>query len=330
MTRPSQLAALALLLFAPSFALAEPVTAAYLHCGARARTTLAGAQEAVSLVGPVDALVLGGIEPGWAATLESAFAAGSRGEVGSVLGMSGAADERILLLWDRARLALRDDDVERTELQAGGAPAPMIARMTDRATGVDFVLATASLEGTKSDGRAIAAIRLTEFAEDESEPVVLLANLDRGVRLDGTRRDGSLGLLTDGRAFEWVRPKPLERTDCNLSFDAGVREFLFVAGGARDWGAEVRNGAEVDEWCERFSGRCCWEPPRCRDCGPWHLPVVARFTPAAPGPGLPPPAAPAPSRPGLSEKERILERIDWLTGELEKLRSRVERLEGGR
>ena len=317
------------LLSLPTAALAAPVTAAYLHCGARQRTTLSGAQEAVGLIGRVDALVLAGIEPAWAASLQSAYAASAEGEVGAVLGATGGDSERLLLLWDSARLALRDDEVERGEYQAAGAPAPLIARMTDRSSGVDFVLAAVSLEDTKSDGRALAAIRLVEFAEDEPEPIVLLANLDRGIRLDGTERDGSLGLLTDARIYEWRRPKPLKRTDCNLGYKSGVREFVLLAGEAKEWESEVANGASVDEWCGRFSGKCCWEPPRCRDCGPWHLPVVARFTPAS-APSLPPLRAPAPSRPGLSEKQQILERIDWLVGELESLRQRVERLEGAR
>lgn len=306
--------------------LAETVTAAYLHCGARQRTTLSGAVEAVGQIGRVDALVLAGIEPGWAGSLEQAWAASGVADVGALMGTSGEAADRMLLLWDRSRLELRDDEVEAFQHQVAGAPAPFFARMRDGA-GVNFILGAVNFEGTKGELRALAAIRVAEFAEDESEPIVLLANLDRGIRLEGTDRDGSIGLLTDSRRFEWVRPKPLERTDCNVEFHAGVREFLFLAGRAQDWEASVSNGAEVGDWCERFSPRCCWEPPRCRKCGPWHLPIVATFEPRPPAPALGAfEDAPAPT-PGLSERDQILERIDWMQRELQNLRRRVEALE---
>lgn len=322
---PIIVAALVLTLGAP--ALGASLTASYLHCGARQRTTLSGATEAVAAIGRVDALVLAGIDSAWADELTRAFAGTGVAEVGSMLGRTGGTDERTLLLWDRSQLQLRDEEIERVDLAAGAGPAPLLARMRD-ASGVDFTLVAASFEGAGGEARTLAALRLSELAEVEVEPIVLLANLDRGVSLDGSSRDGILGLLTDDRRYRWLRPRPLERTDCNLSYTAGVREFVFVAGGAKEWDFSVRNGADVEQWCERFSRPCCWAPPRCRTCGPWHLPMLVTIETA------PPPAAPSavgrelPSpTPGLSEKEQILERIGWLAAELEALRARVLALE---
>jgi hypothetical protein len=138
------------------------------------------------------------------------------------------------MLWNSSRLGLRAEEAEAVDLQTGELPAPLPARMRD-ASGVELVLAGASLEGVGEEQRAIAASALNEFAAEESEPVVLLADLDRGIALDGTNRDGSLGLLTEANRFEWTRPKPSQRTDCHFSHPAGLRELLLTAGSAQDW-----------------------------------------------------------------------------------------------
>lgn len=183
-----------------------------------------------------------------------------------VLGTTGYSD-RLALAWDDARFSLEDHQ-ELSGINVGGtARAPLVGRMRERATDLEFLFVVNHLWRTDEQARHEQAELLHAWGREQTLPVVMVGDYNFDWDVTTGRRDAGYDLLTDGGVFEWVRPDPLLTTQCSGVYDS-VLDFVFVGGEAQTWGAESDVLRPDDSYCSG-SHRDTWSD---------HRPVRAIFT----------------------------------------------------
>jgi hypothetical protein len=183
-----------------------------------------------------------------------------------VLGTTGYSD-RLVLAWDDARFSLESSE-ELVEINVGGTVrAPLVGRMRERSTDLEFLFVVNHLWRTDEPKRHEQAELLNAWGREQSLPVVMVGDFNLDWDVQSGRHDEGYDLLTDGGVFEWVKPDPLLSTQCSGYYDS-VLDFVFVGGEARSWGAESDVLRPDDSYCSG-SHRETWSD---------HRPVRAVFT----------------------------------------------------
>ena len=237
----------------------------------------------------------------WAQSFEVAAEVGENADFRRVLGTTGGED-RLLVLYNSARFDLLGTQ-ELMQLNIGGhVRAPLIARLRDRQTGTEFLFMVNHLYRSNTQARRDQARGLNQWAQSQTLPVIAVGdyNFDWSVVGGDTQHDAGFDLMTQGGAFTWVRPATLVRSECAPQYDS-VLDFAFVTAPARAWPAT----SEIVV----APGDCPDGPTK-----PDHRPVRTVFT--------------LPSAPPLvaTLKAQILQRLDSLAAELQRLRQLVQQL----
>lgn len=164
-----------------------------------------------------------------------------------VLGTTGYED-RLVLAWDDARLSLESSE-ELSDINVGGtARAPLVGRMRDRATDLEFLFVVNHLWRTDEPKRHEQAELLNAWGRAQSLPVVMVGDYNFDWDVQSGDHDAGYDLLTDGGVFSWVKPDPLLSTQCSGFYDS-VLDFVFVGGDARSWTADSDVLRPDDTYC---------------------------------------------------------------------------------
>jgi endonuclease/exonuclease/phosphatase (EEP) superfamily protein YafD len=203
------------------------------------------------------------------ADLEMASEQGEVGDFAAVLGPSGGG-MRLVALYDDTRFDL----LEWYELEeintTGNARAPLVLYLQDTLSDQKFLFMVNHLYRSREEERHKQAQLLNEWAAGKALPAIAVGdyNFDWDVQMGERIHDLGYDLMTEGGAWEWVRPAQLVTTQCSgwpCRYES-VLDFVFAAGPAREWRAEseivVAPGDFPDD-----------------DTTSDHRPVVARFVP---------------------------------------------------
>lgn len=183
------------------------------------------------------------------------------------MGTTGYED-RLVLAWDDARFALLEltalDDINVN----GTVRAPLVGHMQERATGVEFLFVVNHLWRTDSAARHEQADRLNTWGAAQTLPIVTIGDFNFDWKADGSSHDEGYDNLIANDVFRWVKPPdPLVRTECSEFYDS-LLDFVFVGGGAKDWGASSAILRQEDDYCRGA------REPNYSD----HRPITATFT----------------------------------------------------
>lgn len=196
-------------------------------------------------IGAFDGVDLWGLaevnRPSAVPALEAGAELGEVGDFAAVLGPSGGG-MRLVALYDDTRFDL----LEWFELEeintTGNARAPLVLHLRDTLSGEQFLFMVNHLYRSRNEERHTQAQMLQEWAEGKALPVIAVGdyNFDWEVQGGEAVHDAGYDLMTEGSAWEWVRPPQLVTTQCSgwpCRYES-VLDFVFAAGPAREWRAE--------------------------------------------------------------------------------------------
>ncbi len=202
----------------------------------------------------------------WARTFQQAARDADAELWSNVVGSTGNAD-KLSVVWNTDHYEMISWK-ELHDINVGGtARAPLVAHMKHRASGLEFQFMVNHLWRTQESSRHEQAQRLQDWALEQALPVVAVGDYNFDWRVDGGNVDHDLGFdyMTAENAWRWVRPDPMERTQCSGWGEGSVLDFTFVAGAAQDWEATSEVLAPSDY--------CDFEDDQQAD----HRPVAATF-----------------------------------------------------
>jgi endonuclease/exonuclease/phosphatase family metal-dependent hydrolase len=235
-----------------------------------------------------------------ARTFEEAAEDGENADFRRVLGTTGGGD-RLAVVYNATRFRLVAQE-EIDHINQGNHRAPLVARLSEAATGREFLFMVNHLARGNSALRHRQGTLLNEWARRQTLPVIAVGdyNFDWEVAGGDRRHDRGYDNMTAGGAWAWVRPSRLVKTQCDASYNS-VLDFVFVNQAASGWPAtsviiEEQGDCDDDEF------------------KPDHRPVKAEFELGGAAPGPPP------------TKAEILQRVEDLERQLRQLKEAVRRL----
>lgn len=166
--------------------------------------------------------------------MEIAAEVGENSDYKTILGTTGGED-RLAIVYNSARLELEDVE-ELPRINVGGrVRAPLVATFKGRETGTRFMFMVNHLYRGDADGRHNQATLLNEWARDQTLPVIAVGdyNFDWHYQTGETNHDLGYDNLVKDAVFLWVRPEILIPT--NASNHKSVLDFVFVHGDATGW-----------------------------------------------------------------------------------------------
>ncbi|MFN8463991.1 MAG: hypothetical protein U0X20_00510 [Caldilineaceae bacterium] len=172
--------------------------------------------------------------------LEQAAEAGEPGDFASVLGTSGD-NMRLLALYDASRFDLLGEEELNAVNTTGNARAPLVLHLREKSSGQEFLFMVNHLYRSRDDERIKQAQLLAQWAATQTLPVIAVGdyNFDWEVEGGESNHDRGYDAMTQGGAWEWVRPQQIVTTECSgwpCTYDS-VLDFVFTGGPARDWPA---------------------------------------------------------------------------------------------
>lgn len=176
-----------------------------------------------------------------------------------ITGTTGNAD-RLVIAWENDGFELIDsyelDDIN----IHGTARAPLVARLRDKTTDLEFLFMVNHLWRTDNDARHQQASLLNAWGRDQDLPFISVGdyNFDWSAINGDTNHDAGYDLLTDDDVFVWLRPDPLDKTQC--SNYRSVLDFVFVGGEFRDWSGRSKILQMTEAYCDESSERSDHRP----------------------------------------------------------------------
>ncbi|MGF1492666.1 MAG: endonuclease/exonuclease/phosphatase family protein [Microcoleaceae cyanobacterium] len=167
----------------------------------------------------------------------------------SIFGSTGNSD-RLAILYDSTQL----EQLESYELETinigGRVRAPLVAQFRFKPTGTEFLFVVNHLYRTDAAGRHRQAQLLNQWAQQQSLPIVAVGdyNFDWDVVRGENKRDKGYDLMTQNGVFTWIRPTNLVATYCSKRYSS-ILDFVFVAGGAKNWPASAEVLYPEAEYC---------------------------------------------------------------------------------
>lgn len=160
-----------------------------------------------------------------------------QGRFANVLGTTGWSD-RLGVAWDTSKVTYESHE----ELQSIGFNsyrAPLVVTFLLNDTDVRFKFMVNHLARGNADVRHDQAVLLNDWAQTEALPVVSVGdfNFDWDVENGDVDHDMGYDNLTLAGRWTWIRPDDLVKTQCTFREDS-VLDFVFAAGGAKDWASE--------------------------------------------------------------------------------------------
>lgn len=195
-------------------------------------------------------------------TLAAAAAGADRPPFATLLGTTGY-ELRLALAWDESRLDLVDHE-ELHEINVGGTVrAPLVGRFRVVENDAELLVVVNHLWRTDRAARHEQSSLLNAWAREQALPAVSLGdfNYDWGVEDGDASHDRGYDLLTEDAVWTWVRPDPLVMTQCNFQYNS-VLDFVFVAGGAREWPATAEILETQSSYCHDDERRTDHRPVR--------------------------------------------------------------------
>lgn len=159
----------------------------------------------------------------------------------SVLGTSGD-NMRLLALYDANRYDLLGGEELYAINTTGNARAPLVLHLREKSSGQEFLFMVNHLYRSRDDERIKQAQLLAEWAAAQTLPVIAVGdyNFDWAVGGGEANHDGGYDAMTQGGAWQWVRPAQLVTTECSgwpCTYNT-VLDFVFTGGPAScDWPA---------------------------------------------------------------------------------------------
>lgn len=144
------------------------------------------------------------------------------------------------------------------ELNNGNHRSPLMVRLRDRKSSIQFIVMTNHLARRNSDLRRAQAIGLREWARDQNVAVINVGDFNLDYNFLSDRGNDALPeMLRDG-IWHWVKPDPLIDTnwsdpdgDGRDNYPDSMLDFAFVSGPAKDWSPKcdvvVREGDFPDD-----------------------------------------------------------------------------------
>lgn len=175
---------------------------------------------------------------------------------------SSYADDRLMVIVDRGRFedssATDLNEINGTSINDGRHRSPLLVQLRDRATFQQLQVVQNHFPRRDSKLRQHQARLLREWARDKSEPVVVIGDLSLDYDFNSGKGNNAFDEMMKDRVFKWIRPNPLVDTNWSDSDGDGkdnypdsMRDFSFVAGGAKGWDAKcnviVRDGDFPDD-----------------------------------------------------------------------------------
>lgn len=160
----------------------------------------------------------------------------------SILGSTGGGD-RLQLLIDKDRFEILEskemDRFEDHQLNNGNHRSPLMARLKDKQTSIEFIILHNHLARTNAELRKAQAIGLREWARVQTSPVIAVG--DYNFDFDFPTKQGNesfVEFMRDG-VWKWIEPK--EWIDSNWAdankdgkddFPDSMLDFAFAANAA--------------------------------------------------------------------------------------------------
>ena len=172
--------------------------------------------------------------------LEQAAEIGETGDFAAVLGASGDA-MRLLALYNADRFDLLGQEELNAINTTGNARAPLILQLKEKSSGQEFLFMVNHLYRSRDEERLKQAQLLAQWAAAQTLPVIAVGdyNFDWAVQSGESNHDAAYDAMTQGDAWEWIRPEHLVTSQCSgwpCTYNT-VLDFVFTAGPARDWPA---------------------------------------------------------------------------------------------
>ncbi len=268
-------------------------------------TSSAVAQRIAGMHG-VDLWGLSEVKASWESPFETAAEDGEGADFQPILGTTGGGD-RLLIIFDADRL----EKVSKTELHninvGGNVRSPLVGHFRIRSTGEEFLFVVNHLYRSRADRRHTQATLLNQWAAEQELPVIAVGdyNFDWAIPNGDTNHDTGFDNLTAGNVFQWVRPATLIRTQFSHGSPNrhSVLDFVFVANADTAFTATSEIFRVDNDFLDTSST-------------PDHRPVTANVVWLSDDDG-----------PGPSTRDRLLERIERLEGELAELKAIVEEMD---
>lgn len=253
----------------------------------------------------------------WARELDKGAEEGENASFDVVLGASGQKD-RLAIAFNTDRFEL----VRKFELGdiniEGKVRAPLVIQVKDRALGgLEFLFMVNHLYRGNDAGRHQQGELLNAWAKAQTLPVIAVGDYNFDYLVEGGdqgARDVGYNNMTKDDVWTWVKPVTLEGTSTpSRRRPAAVLDFVFVAGGAKQWKAT----SEVVKLPNEFTDR---------DKMSDHRPVLAHFD--LPGEPAPVTTQERTIDPAAREREaqQLDEQIETLKKQLQELQERRKKL----
>ncbi len=256
-------------------------------------------------IGPLEDIDIWGFSEvqneSWLLDLEQGTEDGENADFKTILGSTGRGD-RLAIAYNSNLL----EEVKHYELDdiniGGRVRAPLVAQFRFKPTGEEFLFVVNHLYRSSESSRHEQAQLLNEWGRSQELPIIAAGDYNFDWDVVSGVHDEGWDFLTADDVFTWVKPDKLVATLCSDRYDS-VLDFVFVAGEAKNWSA-----SSVILYSEP-SDAYCPDDKTTSD----HRPILATFQ-------LEELVEPTPP----SREQRLLQQIELLEQELEKLKTLVE------
>ena len=124
---------------------------------------------------------------------------------------------RLLALYDADRFDLLGQEELNAINTTGNARAPLVLHLKEKSSGQEFLFMVNHLYRSRDEERIKQAQLLAEWAAAQTLPVIAVGdyNFDWAVQSGESNHDAAYDAMTQGDAWEWVRPQSLVTTQCS-------------------------------------------------------------------------------------------------------------------